>query len=450
MPTTTDSAQYAPLLKGHWLWGSTFRFASDTLGFVTRLEREYDGIVRAPMAYRDLYFLTKPEYLEHVLRKNHRNYRKSFIYDGLRLFLGNGLVTSDGESWLRNRRLVQPAFSRGNLVHLTRKVEGIVQQYLHRLEEQGTHQVELSAFFRDLTAGMVLQALFTSRERTNLNMMELVETLRLYAYDKLANPLLPPLWVPNRRNRRFKRAVSYLNSLIYRIVDERLEERRSEKDLLQALVDIQDADTGEKLSREQIRDEVVTLYLAGQETTASALTFTLYLLHRHPEALERLRRLIDEKYSAEKLPFESLQQPDYLEWVINESMRLYPPAWAVSREAIEEDVIGGYRIPAGETVFLSIYAVHHSEKYWDQPEAFRPERFERFDMRQHTFIPFASGPRMCVGSHFAMLEMKLFLIHFLRRFNYSLPPDYKLEVRTPITMNIKGEMWMEVEQREGT
>ncbi|MEM6273075.1 MAG: cytochrome P450 [Bacteroidota bacterium] len=432
-------------LKGHWLLGSTLDFASDTLGFVQRCIEEYPGgIVRTRIAFRDFFLLLKPEYITHVLQKNHRNYRKSFAYDGLKPFLGQGLLTSEGSHWLRQRRLAQPAFHREQLHTLIGDMAQATAIYLESWQPGQT--IHIHSEMGQLTQDIISRAVFgaTADDLPEVDRIGgLLPVLRTYANDRMKNPLMPPLWWPNRYNRRFRQTVEQLQTIVLRAIRLRRHAPRQDATLLGMLMQ---AHTDEAMTDAQLYDEIVTIFIAGQETTTNAMGFLLLLLAQHPEAFARVAEEATPVIAAGP----DLHNVYQLQWtwqVVQEALRMYPPAWAVSRQAIAADNIGGTTIPAGATAFLSVYAMHHHASYWEAPAEFRPERFAGDNYPKAAYLPFGAGPRKCIGSHFALLEMVIILAHLAVRFRLELKSDPQPKLITPMTMSTRDPILFQLHTR---
>ena len=267
---------------------------------------------------------------------------------------------------------------------------------------------------------------------------------------RLSTPFAIPRGVPTPQNRRFDRAIEQLEELVYELIEERRGNEEDYDDLLSTFMLAEDADDGERMSDEQVRDEVMTFILAGHETTSNHLAWTFYLLSKTPRVRRRLQAEIDDAVSASMPTLEEVRDLDYLEQVIDESLRLYPPAWVVDREPIEDDVVQGYHIPAGSVVSISSYIIHHNPEVWDNPEGFDPGRFDGdADQPDHRFahFPFGGGPRMCVGADFAIMEAKLILAAILKNFELDLIPGHGVEPEGTVTLYPKEGMPMYVKQR---
>lgn len=406
----------------HWLLGHTPAFAGSTLGFVQGCIEAGLPMARARIAFRDFVVLLKPELVQQVLQKNHRKYKKSFAYKGLREFLGNGLLTSEGDFWLKQRRTMQQGFRRPSLAGLEATMRGKSIEFAQDLVAGKGDGQSLQTLFLALTREITADCLFgkglLDKEGAKVLDQSLGD-LRQYANDRLKNPLKAPDWIPTAFNRRFKLAVQNLYEIVNPIVTAE-QGLREEGGLLDMLLQMKDPETGEEMDLAQVFDEIVTLFVAGQETTTHALIFVLYLLNEHPRELEKCRS----------------EGEEYLDAVIKESMRLYPPAWAVSREAIEPDELDGYSIPVGTTIFLSIYAIHRHPDHWKDPEAFRPERFLE-NPNPTAYYPFGFGPRVCIGNHFAIMEMREVLAALLQKVSWTFEKDQDFSLITPMTLSFK-------------
>lgn len=447
--------------KGHWLLGSTLDFASGTLRFVDECIRDYPGgIARARIAFKDFFVLLKPEYIVHVLQKNHRNYRKSFAYDGLKPFLGKGLLTAEGDTWLRQRRLAQPAFHRE---HLHQLIQGMCESARSHFDgwkvgQEINIQREMGLLTQDIISKAVFGTTAVALPQVN-RIGELLPVLRTYANDRMKKPFMPPLWMPTGYNRRFQSTVSDLQSIVLQAIRLRRHNQenpslsaspveRREATLLEMLMQAQPvsdaSDAKDSMTDQQLYDEIVTIFIAGQETTTNAMGFLFLLLAQHPDILAQITEECTQ-LPENGLDMESIYKLETTWQAVREALRLYPPAWAVSREAIQEDEIGGVTVPAGATAFLSVYAMHRHPDYWEAPDEFRPSRFATDNYPKEAYLPFGAGPRKCIGSHFAMLEMVVILAHLVRKFNLKLLTDPEPKLITPMTMSTKEPIRFRVE-----
>ncbi len=401
-----------------------------------------------------------PDGVQHVLQDNHSNYSKDTREFALFSYLmGNGLVISNGDFWLRQRRMMQPAFHRQKINALSGMICEEAQATIDRWEKTRLNGLSFNLMgeMLDLSLEMVTRALFGARlsdpdGTIAANIAFLMEDMG-YRFER---PWYPPPGVPTPYNRRFTTARQYLDKIVFSLIDERRRNPDLPGDLLSMLIQATDegAETPDgktaRMTDVQLRDEAVTLLVAGHETTASALTWTLYLLSQHPEAEARLLREVDEVLADRTPTLEDLTSMPYTRMVIDESLRLYPPGWLTFRKALADDEIGGYRIPAGTTLTLSQWATHRHPQFWQNPEVFDPERFspERSqDRPRFAFFPFGGGPRLCIGSSFALLELQLVLPMLARRFQFELDPTRTVLTDPQVTLRPKGGMWMRLKDR---
>jgi cytochrome P450 len=406
----------------------------DPLGLLTGLARDYGDRVSVPFVNRHLVFLlSKPDDVAQVLVSNQNNYTKAPTYRPLKEVLGNGLLTNVGESWTRQRRLVQPMFARRHLLGFgpamvdagTRMLDGWTAR------PEGS-VLDVSEQMSALTLDVVGRALFSADLTAEAGSMGPALSAVIDSYLRVVrNPLfwLVPRYerwpTPNRR--RVAWAEAHLRNVVDRIVVRRRAESGADRppDLLDMLLAARDEATGAPMSEQQVRDELMTFMLAGHETTANALSWTFYLLSTHPDARTRLESEVDEVLTGRP---PTAEDADKLEWtsaVISESMRLYPPAWILERQALAPDTIAGVAVPAGSIMVTPPYLIHRNPDHWPNPEGFDPTRFlPRAAPTRHKFayLPFGAGRRQCVGSTFATLEAVLLLATITQRFRLNLVP----------------------------
>ena len=421
---------------------STFSLQRDPIRFALDMWQRYGDVVHFRFLFWPAYVLYHPDQVKRVLQENHRNYNKNFPnMKAAREIFGNGLFTNAGESWLRQRRLMQPSFHHQRLVGFGRLMREAAAAMLERWQrtDPGEAPVDISQEMMRLSLRIAGLALF-SHDLTN-------EVDRIGRTFTTLGPLIsryttlpfPPLRVPTPRNRRLLAGLHTLNTIIYAIINERRKQRADTDapDLLSMLLSARDEETGESMSDQQLRDEVLTLLLGGHETTAMALTWTWYLLSRHPEVERRLHAELDTVLSGQRPSVEHLDALPYTRMVIQEAMRLYPPVFGFTRFATASDEIGGYPVPAKSIMFLSAYCTHRHPAFWEEPEAFDPERFtpERSVGRpRFAYFPFGGGPRQCIGNAFAMMEAQLVLATVAQRYCLRLVPGHPVETQVLLMM----------------
>ena len=386
-----------------------------------------------------MFLVSDPAGIKRVLQDNADNYgRETRSVEVLRETLGNGLLTTTGPSWWRNRRLAQPSFHKQRLASFAAVMAEASAGCAERLARAGANGVyfDLVPEMSRLTLQILGRSLF-ERELTD-EADAVGGALRVvlhHTIDKLASLVPLPDIVPTPRNLRFRAALRALDKVVLSLIDERRRAGADRGDLLSMLLAARDEDTGEGLSDRQLRDEVMTLLLAGHETTAMALSWTFYLLSLHPGA----RRKLEEEAAA--LPgapgVEDFPRLRYTRMVLDEALRLYPPAWVITRSATSPDEIGGFTIPAGSRVLVSPYVTQHDPRLWEDPEGFDPERFApdaQEGRPRYAYFPFGGGPHLCIGAGFATMEATIALAAIARRVRLDLEPARAVSIDPLVTL----------------
>jgi len=388
-----------------------------------------------------------PAMAQHVLVRNHRNYIKSRSYHGLRLVLGNGLVTSEGDHWRRQRKLTQPAFHRARLARLAETMAACVDERLRQWDQRAHPPVDLHEEMMQLTLRIVSRTLFGADLGDDLGPLGPAVTTCMHKANEYAEAVLRlPLWVPTRSNLRFNRAKRVLDRIVHDIIETR--RRGQPRDDVLAMLMAATDDTGtERMSDQQLRDEVMTLFMAGHETIATAMSWTWLLLHQHPHVAERVRQEAAAVLGGRAPGFDDLPQLTYTGQVIDEVMRLRPPAWIVEREALADDQLGPWHVPAGTIVAVSPFMMHRHPGLWRDPERFDPERFDparAADRPRHAYLPFGAGPRVCIGNHFALMEAKIILTTIIQRYAVVVvdPESVRMDPRVTLRpLNMRGRLY---------
>jgi cytochrome P450 len=363
----------------------------------------------------------------------------------VRRLLGDNLVVSEGDYWHRQRRLAQPAFHRQRLCGYAQVMVNATSGMLTRWKQVAAadKQLDIAAEMTRLALAIAGRTLFSRDPSEEADAVgQAFSVLGHYLEQRFNHPLTSlPAWVPTAKNRRMQQAARTLNGIVSALIQQRRREGRDHGDLLSMLMQARDEETGEAMTEDQLRSEALTFLVAGHETTATALTWTWFLLASHASIRQRVRAEV-ESVLLKRLPtIEDVPHLTTTRMVIEESMRLYPPIWAVAREAVEDDEIGGYRIPARSTVLVSPFVTHRHPDYWEQPEVFDPDRFTSEGVAQRpkcAYFPFLAGPHQCIGSEFAMLEMRLVVAMVLQRFDVELLPGEAVGPRASITLRPNG------------
>jgi cytochrome P450 len=435
-----SSARRVPGPGGQPLVGSMFDFQKDRLGFIMGLAREYGDVARYSLAHLTFYQVNHPAGVQRILQENNHNYVRGFVYDSLRGMVGNGLVTSDGDFWRRQRRLMQPVFHRQNLAAFGAQMTEAAREMLARWEphERSGQPIELTHEITDLTMKIVTQALFSSAVGDETGSIGRAITVILegvaYRFDV---PFYPPVSVPTPRNRRFVAAQRLVDQVVYGLIEQRRKAPDDRGDLLSLLMEAQDADTGERMTDKQLHDEVLTLFIAGHETTANLLAWAFYLLSMHAHTQRQLHAEVAQVLGGRAPTMADLPQLEVTRRVIEETLRLYPPAWIFNRSAVEEDELCGYHIPAGAIVTVSPYVTHRLPEFWENPEGFDPERFSpelAHNQPRFAYFPFGGGPHQCIGQSFAQTEAQLILATIVQRYRLDLVPGRVVEPVAAVTL----------------
>lgn len=427
-----------------------FSLRRDPLGFLLRLEREYGEVAFFKLGPQPVYLISNPDYIRDILITHNRNFMKGEGLQRAKRLLGEGLLTSEGEFHLRQRRLVQPAFHRQRIAGYA----GTMVEYTARLagKWQGGQTVDVAREMMRLTLAIAGKTLFDADVESEADEIGDALGRMMQQFNRLTLPfsqLLEKLPLPSTR--RFLQGRERLDRTIYRIIDERRRSGRDHGDLLSMLVAARDEEgDGSGMSDEQLRDEAMTIFLAGHETTANALTWTWYLLSQNPEAERRLHAEIDQVIGDRLPTAEDFPRLKYAEMVFAESMRIYPPAWLIGRRALGDYNVGEYAIPARSILLTSQYVMHHNPKYFPDPERFDPERWlpeARESRPQFSYFPFGGGPRLCIGEHFAWMEGVLVLATLARKWRLRLAPGHPVEMQPLVTLRPKYGMKMTIESR---
>ena len=441
-----------PQVKGDFLLGNLRQMIANPLQAFYDWQQDYGDLVSFRLATRQFYLFSHPKLVEQALIRQSDVFVKIYNPEkptGLALVLGQGLVTSQGDLWQRQRRLMQPVFQRSNVITLLPQMVTAGNNMLDRWRQLGEGaQINLSSEMMRLTLEVITQTMFST---TVLDKIEQIapslETLLRYAAKTIANPFTLPLYVPTPPNRKFKQALGVIDDVIYGIINQRRATPSKQSDLLDMLLKACDDNSDEKMTDRQIRDEVITIFSAGHETTANLLSWTLYLLARHPDVLTKLREELDGLLQGKIPNAEDLQQLTYTRAILSESMRLRPPASFLLRKVNKDTEVDGYFLKAGRPAIFSIFNLHHHAEFWSQPEQFDPERFLVSQNRRYSFIPFGTGERICIGSHFALMESQLLLSMIVQHCDLQLLDPNEVEIEMAITLRPKGGIPVRIKWR---
>jgi cytochrome P450 len=383
--------------------------------------------------------INHPDDVKRVLVSNHRNYTKGTGLDRVRILLGNGIMTSEGELWKRQRYMMQPAFHRRVVTQFSGLIDACNDRLIARWEAQAARGelVNVTDDMSELTLEFVLLSIFgTDLERL--------------AMDMGGNPFDIVTKEP-ARDLRFAYRFRQLSKLVGDVAARRRADQSEHFDFLQMLLEARDKETGASMSDRELIDETMTLIVAGHETTASGLNWIWYLLSQNPDAEARLHAEIDAAPEKAGASLAAMEQLSYTKNVVDEALRMYPPGWLLSRRTVDADTLAGYNVPPGTDVLLCLYLLHRHPRYWKEPESFRPERFDaahESERPRFAYMPFAAGPRHCIGETLALYEMYMHLYKVARRYRLRYVPDRPLELEAQINLRTKHPLMMKLERRE--
>ncbi len=429
------------------LLGVLTPFRKDPPGYLLRKAREYGDLVYLPLARQRAYLVNRPEWIRDILVTHQSNFVKSRILERAKVLLGEGLLTSEGEFHTRQRRLVQPAFHRDRMAHYGAEMVACAAQARDRWKPGSI--LDIASEMPRLTLAIVGRTLFSADISSEAEGIGRAMTEVLSLFDTLLMPFSEWLQkLPFPATRRFERARDTLDHVIYKLIAERRSSGEDKGDLLSMLLLAQDEDRG-GMTDKQVRDEALTLLIAGHETTANALLWSWYLLSQNPEAEARLRTELATVLEGRLPVFDDLAKLPYTTGVFSEALRLFPPAWAMGRRAKQDYSIGEYTIPAGSILLISPWVSHRDPRWFPDPEKFDPTRWsseQREKLPKFAYFPFGGGARVCIGERFAWSEGVLVLATLAQRWRMRLAPDQKVDTRAVITLRSRYPMNMIVER----
>lgn len=444
-------------LKKKLFFGNTLSILKNPVEFLGNLVKSYGPAVSTNFTGKKYFVLQHPKYIKHVLLDNHKGYSKTGATKILRLFLGEGLVTTNGELWLKKRRLIQPAFHKQRLSRILDIINEETDTFISKLNAlpSGT-RLDFSREMLHLNGLIVSRALFGTAVKEEMDtMMNVLEELTNYASKWIKSIIKIPINWPTPANIKFNKNCKIFDNIIYKIIDTRRKYKAdpalpSHDDLLDMLLDYVDEDTKNEMSEKQLRDEVTTIFMGGHETTAQTLSWIFYQLAKEKQIS---KKVADEAENVlkENLPrLEHMPQLVYTKQVIQEGLRRYPSIIALVRIPNQADIIYGIKIPNSSNVLISIYGMHHHPDYWENPEIFNPENFNALSEQNrapYVFLPFGGGPRLCIGNSFAMLVMQVVVSRLIKNFEFDLPEGYIPQIETNITLRAKNGIQLVIKKQ---
>ncbi|MGW1080827.1 cytochrome P450 [Kitasatospora sp. NPDC002522] len=422
------------------------KLAGDRLALMRLAGAEYGDAVKIDIGPKTLYFFNHPDHAKHVLADNAANYHKGIGLIQARRALGNGLLTSEGELWRKQRRLIQPAFQHKRIVQQADVVAEEAAKLVSRLRaHEGGGPVDLTTELTGLTLGVLGRTLLDVDLAAFESVGHDFEAVQDQAMFDMVTMGMVPEWVPLAKQRRSRQARESLQVVVDQLVADRMARPGADQgdDALSRLIVSTREEADPAVGRQRMRDELVTLLLAGHETTASTLGWTFYLADRHPEVMDRLHAEAVEVLGDRLPEFEDLPKLKYTGMVLEEVMRLYPPVWILPRLSQADDEVGGYHVPAGSDVLICPYTLHRHPGFWDAPDQFDPERFDpvrSHDRPRYAYIPFGAGPRFCVGNHLGLMEATFTVALIARDLRLAKVPGHRVVAEPMLSLRMGGGM----------
>lgn len=429
------------------------RFLKDPIRMMEENIQRYGDTYRFQMGAHPAIFTADPAFIQHVLQKQHKKYIKSPPhFERIARYLGYGLLTIDGQRWLRQRRLIQPGFNKKRIAQLTEIMHLVITDFFSSFDQkiqQGP--VDLYEEMQTLAFNLVARSIFNldiNKEQLN-QISERITYLQHYVIKEIRTPFMMPWLKWSGQYKKANKLASENDELIRTFIQERRASSKHYDDLLQMLLDARYEDTGEPMSDQQVLDEVKILFVAGHDTTANALSWTWHLLAQHPQWLQTIQTEVSTQTKGQLPTYEDIPKLSQTRQVIEEAMRLYPPAWITDRMAVEADHYQGVDIPKDTMLITFFYGAHRHPDFWKNPKVFQPNRFapnHKNEGHKLAYMPFGAGPRLCIGNHFAMLEMTLVVARMAGRYTF-IPQDTMIDPLALITLKPKTGVWMKVKKK---
>lgn len=429
------------------------RFLKDPIALMEENMRRYGDTYAFKMGGHPAIFSANPGLIQHVLQKQHKKYIKSPPhFEKLARYLGYGLLTIDGQRWIRQRRLIQPGFSRKRIAGLTNIMHTVLDEFVEAFEDKiEKGKVDMYAEMQHLAFNLVARSIFNFQ--MNQEQLALVShhisAIQSYVIKEIRTPFLMPWLKWSGQQQKAERLAAETDSLILDFITQRRTDEENYDDLLQMLLEARYEDTGEAMLEQQLLDELKILFVAGHDTTGNALSWIWNLLAKYPEWERKIVEEVQKVMGHNRPGYEDIPNLVVTRQVIEEAMRLYPPAWITDRVAVADDHYQGLDIPKGTMLITFFHGAHHHPEFWEAPELFRPERFasaQKSVKQNQAYMPFGAGPRLCIGHHFAMLEMTLVLARLAGRYQWK-PLSADIKKLALVTLRPKGGVWMQVEKQ---
>jgi len=446
-----NSSQIPPLAPGAKpLFGHLFQFKKDPLAFFAAHACKMGQLYRIKLLSKEYVVVNHPDAIRHILVNNVKKYSRRKSYAFLQELLGDGLLTSEGEPWRKQRRLSQPAFSKEQLHGLITQMDQSIQDYLKE-NWHSNSSIDLEKSMNVLTLQILMQSILYSPNQSYFQRVQfdLHDALQFMTSSRF-NALKILSKLPSKKKSKGKVAIKNVKALVSKIIADRANPQ-SEKfnDLLEMLMSTKDEETGESLGQEALLDEVMTMFVAGHDTTAAALTWAIYLLHNNKDSLNQMLAELNSQWNGNEISFQTLNSLPYMKMVIQEALRLLPPVWAFGRKSKEEDSILGYELQKGQSVNIPIYAIHRHPDFWEKPNEFYPEHFLPEAVKQRdkfAYMPFSLGQHRCIGEYFAIMEIQMVLMRIYKNFHVELSAQEPMEFIPLVTLKPKYAIQLRIKK----
>lgn len=451
MDSTTIEAKRIPILTA---LKNIPRLLENPIGLISSQFEEYGTTYKSYVGLEEIYLSIDADCVQYFMQKGHRNYKKTKFTRMLGETIGRGLLTAEGDYWRQQRRLIQPGFHKKKLEELSNIITKDIIDFSNNLEADisTSDSTDLMKLMMKLTLKVVLNSLYSNSisDQQIDRFDDIITALQHYLVAKVRIPFAAQLFKLNGKSKRMEAMMDEVDEIVYAIIENRKNSRENFDDLLDMLLEARYEDTGEGMTNQQLRDESMIMLLAGHETSANALTWTFYLLDRHPEIAEKVLAEIKNVVGSRLPTFGDLKALTYTKQVIQEAMRLFPPAWITDREALTAHQMKGYKVKKGQIVTVFVYGLHRNPAYWKRPNDFMPERFAPELIKQrhpYSYMPFGGGPRLCIGNNFAYMEMQLTLAILLPKFKFEVIEDKAPKLEGLVTLRPKGGLPVRVSLR---
>jgi len=444
-----------PKYKGGSLFlGHASEFSSNNqFDFLKNLGSKGD-ILKFRVGLGSFIFISDPKYLKHILQGNYKNYKKDYFYKDLRLASGNGLVVSEGEYWRKQRKLSQPAFHKKSIDNFSEIMREEALLTITKWNSLKNNTINLQQEMKEVTMSIVSRCLFDIDIRRNAKELSCaIDGVLEYINNRINTIIRIPgrPILPTSNYKKFKNNLKIINGALIEIINAKRKNIKEPYDLLDMLILAEDEDTGKGMSNEQLIDEIITLFVAGHETTATTMTWFYYSLNKFQDINKIFYDQLSSLNDVNRLQVSDILSFNYIHLLVQEVMRFYPTVWGIGRESISEDNIFGYKISKGSTILIPILYMHHHPKYWDNPDEFNPDRFLDVDIDKdlkYIYMPFGEGPRKCIGNNFAMLEAFILATIFSKEFNIHIENIDDIKFHNGITCKPQEDIFARIEKNE--